>query len=168
MGTPANTVAATMPTKKITRFSLPSVEKSGWASQNSPITAAAPASAASICGRVWVRARRSSATMAISPMPTGMAAARQALLSSSAGVTMKCSSCAYSMAGARISARKASEAASAAVSSCARRAGPTLLTKAVMRMCSPRRSATTAPSMDSHRNRMDASSSDQTSGLCRA
>ena len=36
--------------------------------------------------------------------------------------------------------------------------------KAVMRMCSPRRNATTAPSMASHRNRIEASSSDQTRG----
>ena len=33
-----------------------------------------------------------------------------------------------------------------------------------MRMCSPRRNATTAPSMASQRNRIEASSSDQTSG----
>ncbi|MDT4834424.1 hypothetical protein FQZ97_680600 [compost metagenome] len=168
IGTPAKTVAATTPTKKISRFSLPSDVNSGCASQNNPTTAAAPTSATSIWGRVCVRTRRSRATTDISPMPTGMAAARQALLSSSAGVMMKCSSCAYSTAGARISARKASDAAVAAVSSCARRAGLMLLTSAVMRMCSPRRKATTAPSMDSHRNRMEASSSDQTSGLWNA
>ena len=33
-----------------------------------------------------------------------------------------------------------------------------------MRMCSPRRNATTAPSIASQRNRMEASSSDQISG----
>ena len=37
-------------------------------------------------------------------------------------------------------------------------------TSAVMRMCSPRRNATTAPSIASHRNRIEASSSDQISG----
>ncbi|MEY9398894.1 hypothetical protein ABIF79_005269 [Bradyrhizobium japonicum] len=34
-----------------------------------------------------------------------------------------------------------------------------------MRMCSPRRSAITAPSIESQRNRIEASSSDQISGL---
>ena len=33
-----------------------------------------------------------------------------------------------------------------------------------MRMCSPRWNATTAPSMASHRNRIEANSSDQTIG----
>ncbi|MNI57008.1 hypothetical protein D3C73_1120410 [compost metagenome] len=165
IGTPENTVAATMPTKKITRFSLPRPWNSGWAHQNRATTAATPTKATSTWRTGVVRKRRSKATTAISAMPTGMAAARQALLSSSAGVVMKCSSCAYSMAGARISTRNASDAASAAVSNCARRAGLTLLTRAVIRMCSPRRKATTAPSIDSHRNRMEASSSDHTSGL---
>ena len=65
-----------------------------------------------------------------------------------------------------ISARNASDAASAKrVEQRAARAGATPLTNAVMRMCSPRRSAITAPSIDSHRNRIDASSSDHTSGL---
>ena len=43
-------------------------------------------------------------------------------------------------------------------------AATALLTSAVMRMCSTRRSATTAPSIASHRNRIEASSSDQMNG----
>ena len=39
-----------------------------------------------------------------------------------------------------------------------------VLTSAVIRMCSPRRSASTVPSMASHRNSSEASSSDQISG----
>ena len=43
-----------------------------------------------------------------------------------------------------------------------------LATIAVIRMCSARRNATAAPSMASHRNRIDPSSSDQISGRCSA
>lgn len=72
------------------------------------------------------------------------------------------------MAGQATSARKATEAVMAKVSNSARVSGRSRATKAVMRMCSPRRSATTAPSIDSHRNRIEASSSDHTSGAWKA
>ncbi|MNV97711.1 hypothetical protein D3C71_1928690 [compost metagenome] len=62
--------------------------------------------------------------------------------------------------------RNASEAVMASASSRPRVCGLTLLTSAVMRMCSPRRRATTAPSIDSQRKKIEASSSDQTSGAC--
>ena len=52
----------------------------------------------------------------------------------------------------------------ATVSRKARRAGAALATSAVMRMCSPRRNATTAPKLASQRNNSDAASSLQTSG----
>ena len=96
--------------------------------------------------------------------PQVIAAARQALLISSAGVTMKFSSSAYSIACGMIMRRKAMEAVIAAASSSARICGETRETRPVMRICSPRRSATTAPSMESQRKRREASSSDQTSG----
>jgi hypothetical protein len=63
-----------------------------------------------------------------------------------------------------MSTRKAIDAAMASASSMARAEGSPFADSAVMRMCSPRRSATTAPSIDSHRNRIEASSSDHTSG----
>ena len=47
-------------------------------------------------------------------------------------------------------------------------AGFALATTAVIRMCSARRNATAAPSIASHRNRIDASSSDQINGACSA
>ena len=48
-------------------------------------------------------------------------------------------------------------------SQCRQRGGASPTTKA-SRMCSPRRSAMTEPSMASHRNSVEASSSDQVSG----
>ena len=78
---------------------------------------------------------------------------------------MAASSAAQCQAGPMISTRKPSPAATASASNRPRR-GPEFAnaTSAVMRMCSPRRSAITAPSMASHRNRMEANSSDQVSG----
>ena len=130
------------------RLSLPSPAKSGAASQNAATTSATPPRASASCPHVASRMRRSSATTSINAMPTGMAAARHPLLISSAGVTMKRSSAAYSTAGASTSAMNATDAAMAMTSSSARVAGAHPLTSAVMRMCSPRRSATTAPSID--------------------
>ena len=57
-------------------------------------------------------------------------------------------------------------ATSATASSIARRSGGANLTSVVIRMCSPRRSAITAPSIASQMNSICASSSDQISGLC--
>ncbi|MCY1223064.1 hypothetical protein D9M72_351730 [compost metagenome] len=94
MGTPESTVAATTTTKKITRLNLPSVANSGAASQKAPTSAAMPSTATAICRPVHTRTRRSTAITSMMPMPAGMAAARQALLISSAGVTMNDSSCA--------------------------------------------------------------------------
>ena len=47
----------------------------------------------------------------------------------------------------------------------ARQRGEARATSVAMRMCSLRRNATTAPSIASHRNRIEASSSDQVNGL---
>lgn len=94
IGTPANTVKATTPTKKISRLSLPSGASTGPASQKAATSATVPSAATAICRKVHTRSRRSSATTPISAMPAGMAEARQALLISSAGVTTKDSSCA--------------------------------------------------------------------------
>ena len=101
-------------------------------------------------------------------MPTGSAAARQAFVISSAGVVMKVSSAANSKAGSMTSSRKARAAAIATTSRKARTEGETLPTRAVMRMCSPRWKATTAPSMASQRNSIEASSSDHTIGWWKA
>ena len=61
--------------------------------------------------------------------------------------------------------RKASGAAIASTSKNARTCGRTIPTKAVMRMCSPRWKAVTAPSIASHRKRIPASSSVQMIGF---
>ena len=100
----------------------------------------------------------------ISAAPIGRAAARQTLEISSAGVVMKVSSDANSYAGSTISSRKASAATIASTSRKARVCDDAMPTKAVMRMCSPSRKAMTEPSIASHRNRMEASSSDQMIG----
>src|SRR5574337_283387 len=64
------------------------------------------------------------------------------------------------------SSRNTTGAAMATVSRKARMPGEAISTNAVMRMCSPRRRATTAPSIASHRISMEASSSDHTRGAC--
>src|SRR6266568_546769 len=53
--------------------------------------------------------------------------------------------------------RNARAAATATTSRKARDRGDSMPTIAVMRICSPRRNATTAPSMASHRNKIEAS-----------
>ena len=77
---------------------------------------------------------------------------------------MNRSSAAYSKEGGSARMTNTNAATTATVSRKARRGGEHIPTNAVMRMCSPRRKATTAPSIASHRNKMEASSSDQTSG----
>ena len=108
--------------------------------------------------------RRNPAKTSINAQPTGSADARQMLGTSSAGVTTAASSAAYSIAGQRISSRKPTASATAKASKKVRSFGPASVTSIDIRMCSLRRNATTAPSMASHRNRMEASSSDQVNG----
>lgn len=93
-----------------------------------------------------------------------MAATLHELLISSAGVSITASSTAYSQAYGKITTRKASAAVVASKSKNARLAGAILLTRAVMRMCSPRLKAMAEPTIASHRNSIEASSSDQISG----
>ena len=107
-------------------------------------------------------------TTIISTKPTGRAAARQVLTMPSAGVITQDSSSAKTKAGPTMRTRKVSVAAIATRSSNARARGGIMPTRAVIRMCSPRRSATTEPSMASQTKRIEASSSDQTSGWCSA
>ena len=60
--------------------------------------------------------------------------------------------------------RKTSTVTVARISMKARSRGAASDTRKPSRMCSLRRNAMTAPSIASHRNRMEASSSDQVSG----
>src|SRR5664280_1308641 len=164
---PARTLPPATPTKKTSRFRRPSVDSAGPSSQNATTTTPTAPSATSASLPVVERSMRRIAKLAIRTMPTGSAAARQTFEISSAGVVMARSSAAYCHAGQITSARKARQAAIATASSTARGCGESRPTSAVMRMCSPRRSAVTAPSIASQRKRMDASSSDQTSGRCK-
>ena len=131
-----------------------------------PTSAPTVASAASVSRQLPTRASRTTATSSISAEPTGNAAARHEFDNSSAGVVMNDSSCAKLIAGPITIARNAIGAAIAITSRKARTPGDAMPTSAVIRICSPRRNAITAPSMASHRNSMDASSSDHTSGAC--
>ena len=63
-----------------------------------------------------------------------------------------------------MSSKNASAAPVANVSSNARDGAGSMPTAAVIRICSSRRKAMTAPSIASHKNSIEASSSDHTSG----
>jgi hypothetical protein len=107
---------------------------------------------------------RSSASTIIRTRPTGIASVRQVIETSSVGVMTMCSSSTWVIEGGRIITRKARLAASAIASNWRCAAGDSLFTKVVMRRFSPRRNASALPSTASQRNRMEASSSDHTSG----
>ena len=108
MGTPANTAAATTPTKKISRFRLPrSCEARAGAGPCPPTSTPHQATAPSTRRQLPTSARRSTADRIMKPMPTGSAAARQTFGISSAGVVMKLSSEANSKAGSMTRSRKA-------------------------------------------------------------
>ena len=164
MGTPANTATATPPTKKISRLMLPSPCRTGWSRTMTATRAATRAKAPSTSRHLATSASRSTAETIIRPMPTGSAAARHEFGISRAGVVMKLSSDANSNAGSTTMSRNARAATTATTSRNARTGGDTMPRSAVMRMCSPRWKASTDPSMASHRNRIEASSSDQTRG----
>ncbi len=70
----------------------------------------------------------------------------------------------YCTEGSISPSRQAAVTAAPIASAQARAAGRARLTNTVSRMCSPRRRATTAPSMASQRNIAEASSSDQVIG----
>ncbi len=96
--------------------------------------------------------------------PTRIAATRSPSWMPSAGVVTLHCCCTCSSAGLTSMRVQAAETASPKASSHGRSGGGSMSTTAVSRMCSPRPSAITAPSMASQRNSADASSSDQTSG----
>ena len=109
--------------------------------------------------------RRAIAITIISSAPMPIAATRSASWISSAGVTIIHWSMPYSYAAGRIRSTNTMTISAPSVSTHARRSGESALTNVVRRMCSPRRSAITAPSIASQRNSTDASSSDHVSGL---
>ena len=93
-----------------------------------------------------------------------MASVRQVIETSSVGVMTTCSSSTCSIDAGRIIARNARLAASAMAANCRCAAGDSLFTSVVMRRFSLRRNASALPSTASQRNRIEASSSDHTSG----
>ncbi len=85
IGTAANTIAPTKNTKKMSRLRLPSGFSTGASNAKTAMMTATRISAASTLRKSDTLASRSKATTSIKPMPTGCAAARQALTISSAG-----------------------------------------------------------------------------------
>ncbi len=103
-------------------------------------------------------------TMIIRPKPHGSGMVSQALETPRPGISIRVTSCTYSMAGWITAARNIRPAAAANASRPRRGPGVARTISAVMRMCSPRFSATVAPIMPSQRNTAWASSSVQISG----
>ena len=165
IGTPITTHSATSATKKMIRLTLPSVANTGRASHMPAITRPSTATAETTCRAFDRSASRTSAISIINTAPTPIAATRTESCSSSAGVVISHWFSMYSHDGERTSSTNTITISALTVSTHARHCGRSALTKVVSRMCSPRRSAITAPSMASHRNSTDASSSDQVSGL---
>ena len=96
----------------------------------------------------------------------GMAAARQLDEISSVGVMTIASTLTCSIAAGNSTTTNASIAASANGSASARSVPGSRFTTVFMRRFSLRRMASAAPSMPSHRNSVEASSSDHTRGRC--
>ncbi len=107
---------------------------------------------------------RASAAISISAAPTGNAAQRQPSGNCNAGVLTGICRFMCSMAGVMISATKVQTVSALTASSQPRHFSGKRVTIAVSRICAPRCKASTAPSMASQLNRIDASSSDQISG----
>ena len=162
---PANTAAATTPTKKISRLNRPRLRTGrGQAQRRRP---ASPRSPRRFVPRAPVRDLQQPQqwkTGSSAPMPTGSAAARHAFEISSAGVVMKRSSRRTPAPARPPAPERRASAHTLIASNNARFCDDSLDSTAVMRMCSPRRSAMTAPSIASQMNSIEASSSDQTSG----
>ena len=102
----------------------------------------------------------------MSPKPTTTAATRSASGISKAGVRMTHCSFMCSMAGHSKVAQNKTVRQATKLSTFRRLGSVSLATNTVRRMCSPCCMATTAPSMASHKNNTEASSSDQVSGVC--
>ena len=111
---------------------------------------------------------RSSSMTTISRMPTGIATARQLMEMSSDMIADDRFVLHVVQAGSSRAASKTSMADRASSSRRSRMCGAARLTRAVIRICSLRRSASTPPSIASHKNSSEAVSSDQISGLWKA
>ena len=103
-------------------------------------------------------------TMIIRANPQGSGIVNHALEIPRPGISIRATSCTYSMAGWMTAARNSKPAAAANASRPCRGPGGALTISAVMRICSPRFSATVAPIMPSQRNTACARSSVQISG----
>ncbi len=164
MGTPMATATPTMPTKNRIRLPRPSAMSAGCAAHSA--AAIAPtvriASSTARARRVW--SSRSKASTAASEEPTRTAETRHASEKGRVVSSVKTCCSTYCLAGSRISSTNTITTSALTAPNHSATAGGTHPIRVVNRMCPSRRSATTMPSIDSHRKRNVASSSDQISG----
>ena len=147
---------------------LPMAISSGWTSHNPVPIKATTTNADSTCRKLARPAMRATAARNISTAPVGKAAARRPSGISSAGVVISICSVACSTAGPIIISTNRQTISAATISNHTRHLSDSRFTIAVKRMCSPRSSASTAPSIDNQMNKIEASSSDQIKGSCKA
>src|SRR5476649_2511447 len=165
IGTPMATHTATRTTKNTIRLPNPIAISIGCASHSPPATIPTTANAETNSRGLVVSRRRSSATNEISPAPTSSATTRYQSEISRVMSSVEACTLRYAMVGTRSSMAKTITTSSATVASQLRTLGATQLTNVVNRIWPSRRTATTAPTIASHRKRKVASSSVHMIGL---
>ncbi|MNR13265.1 hypothetical protein D3C85_1296600 [compost metagenome] len=164
IGTPMMIIAITPIMKKMTRFQLPISSRGPSATHSNPPREASIATDTEKSISRALVSRRATQVISIKLRPTAMADTRKALGISRAAVVMIHSSLTYSQAGVNSNPMKVITITAPRVSMKARFSTGNRAMNEVRRMCSPRRIATTEPSIASHRNSSEASSSPQTMG----
>ena len=164
IGTPHTRHTATKPIKKIGMFTLPKVCNVGDASQHAPPTSAIkPAASTRSSLRELAQAwRRTSAN--IRAMPTPMADTRKPFGRFKSGVRIIHSDLTYSTDGCSKNNKKLAITSSAKVLTKLCNRSGSLSTNTLSRKCSLRSTASTEPSMATHKNAIDATSSIQLMG----
>jgi hypothetical protein len=159
MGRPTATPRNTATTKNRRRFSCPNATMPGRSDHSNAASASAIRNPGTTSRRLLRRASAEIPTAVSMTAPTSIADVRQTAEMPSPGSVTMASSTTYSNAGKTIAAANNVVRVSVKASSRSRQGSGRRATRNVRRRCSPRRSAMTAPSVASHRNRMDASSS---------
>ena len=165
IGVPIAIAPPTIKKKKMTRLMLPSVAKNGRAKKNAATTTTLTAKTRKTMPRSISSSRVIESTSK-SAIPTKMAAMIHERGKFSTGVTsIKSSTKSFCDAGSISSANAATISATVASNHCDARP-PIARASAVSRMCSLRRHAITAPSIESQSMMIVASSSVHTSAWC--
>ena len=165
IGTPQTRHTATKPIKKIGMFPVPKVCNVGDTSQQTPpVSAINPvANTRSILLDVATAWRNTSASISARLMP--MAETRKPLGRSSAGVRIAHSDLTYSSDGCSKKSKKLATTSNAKVCTKRPSRSGSISTNRFRRKCSLRSTASTAPSMATHKNAIDATSSIQITGF---